>query len=157
MYDGKLTMSICGTTEYLAPEMLYGKGYDYACDWWGFGCLVYEMLVGLPPFYCKSQDELFYSILHKNPEYPEFLSKEAIDLIALLLEKNPQKRLKNSKLIRNHEFFKDIDWKKMKDKKIKPPYKPALKSEDDITHFDTGEIDLIINTPNIMNDTQEKS
>lgn len=54
MSEGKQTKSICGTTEYLSPEMLLGKGYDNSCDWWGFGCLLYEMLVGLPPFYCKS-------------------------------------------------------------------------------------------------------
>lgn len=117
--------------------MLLGKGYDSSCDWWGFGCLIYEMLVGLPPFYCKNQEELFYSILHKEPDYPEFLSAESVSLISQLLNKNPSKRMKNSKQIKGHAFFKDIDWKKMKDKKIKPPYKPALKSEDDITHFDT--------------------
>lgn len=54
MTEGKHTKSICGTTEYLSPEMLLGKGYDYSCDWWGFGCIVYEMLVGLPPYYFKT-------------------------------------------------------------------------------------------------------
>jgi len=54
MIKGKLSKSICGTTEYLAPEVLKGDGYDSSCDWWGFGCIIYEMLVGLPPFYCKT-------------------------------------------------------------------------------------------------------
>lgn len=52
--DGKLTESICGTTEYLAPEVLIGNGYSYSCDWWSFGCLLYEMMVGVPPFYCDT-------------------------------------------------------------------------------------------------------
>jgi serine/threonine protein kinase len=97
MTKDKQTLSICGTTEYLAPEMLLGKGYDSSCDWWAFGSLIYEMLVGLPPFYCKNQEELFYSILHKDPEYPEFLSAEAVSLISQLLNRNPAKRMKSSK------------------------------------------------------------
>lgn len=53
---GKVTHSICGTTEYLAPEALKGKGYSFSCDWWSYGCLMFEMLTGLPPFYSKNQD-----------------------------------------------------------------------------------------------------
>eukprot|EP00347_Sterkiella_histriomuscorum_P005331 403357021 len=155
---GRQTKSICGTTEYLSPEMLLGKGYDQSCDWWGFGCLVYEMLVGLPPFYFKSQDELFYAILNLQPQYPDYLSKEAVSLITQLLEKNPVSRLRNVKSIKSHPFFAEIDWKKMKEKKIKPPYTPNLKCEDDITHFDTNDIDLTINTPgDMLNDTQDKN
>ena len=81
-----------------------------------------------------------------------------MDLIEQLLDKNPSRRLKSGKSIKNHPFFADIDWKKMKDKKIKPPYVPNLKCEDDTTHFDTGEIDLTINRPaaDLLNETQDK-
>jgi serine/threonine protein kinase len=63
MTYGKKTKSICGTSEYLAPEVFIGKGYGIACDWWSFGCLIYEMLVGLPPFYCKNKKYLVKTIV----------------------------------------------------------------------------------------------
>jgi serine/threonine protein kinase len=64
---GKFTNSICGTSEYLAPEVFLGKGYGMACDWWSFGCLIYEMLTGLPPFYFKSKNDLYNAIMNKEP------------------------------------------------------------------------------------------
>lgn len=63
----------------------------------------------------------------------------------MLLDKDPYQRLMNPKMIKSHAFFKDIDWKKMKQKKIKPPYVPTLKCDDDTAHFDTNEVDLTIN------------
>ena len=59
---GKRTSSICGTSEYLAPEVFFKKGYGFECDWWSLGCIVYEMLVGLPPFYCKTKRDLLKAI-----------------------------------------------------------------------------------------------
>ena len=58
----ELAMSFCGTAEYLAPEMLNGKGYDKAIDWWALGVLIYEMIVGIPPFYHKKRDMMFKMI-----------------------------------------------------------------------------------------------
>lgn len=81
MVIGKKTTSICGTSEYLAPEIFSGKGYGLACDWWSFGCLVYEMLVGLPPFYFKSKTDLYDAIMKKEPSYKEYMSEEAKNLI----------------------------------------------------------------------------
>jgi serine/threonine protein kinase len=60
--------TICGTREYLAPEVLSGN-YSTACDWWQFGCLIYEMLVGLPPFY--NREDLFDAIMNDEPNYPD--------------------------------------------------------------------------------------
>jgi serine/threonine protein kinase len=71
------TYSICGTTQYLAPEVYTGKGYGFSCDWWSFGCLIYEMLVGVPPFYCNNNDELYVAIMKKEPTYHSFLSETA--------------------------------------------------------------------------------
>jgi serine/threonine protein kinase len=62
MHDNALSYSICGTTEYLAPEILKGKGYGFSCDWWCLGCLLYEMLMSVPPFYGNNKDDLFISI-----------------------------------------------------------------------------------------------
>lgn len=81
MMSGKRANSICGTSEYLAPEVYEGKGYDFACDWWSFGCLVYEMLTGLPPFYFKNKNDLYKAILKKDPVFKSYVSDNAKDLI----------------------------------------------------------------------------
>ena len=82
------TNSICGTSEYLAPEVYLGKGYGFPCDWWSYGCIVYEMLTGLPPFY-KQREQLYHAILNKDPALRSFMSEEAKDLVTRLLIKDP--------------------------------------------------------------------
>lgn len=123
---------ICGTREYLAPEVL-SANYSAACDYWQFGCFIYEMLVGLPPFYL--QENLFEAIMNEEPNYPGHLSYEAVYLISQLLIKDPTKRLTDPNLIKQHPFFKGVNWANLITKRIKPPYKPKLNSEEDTTHF----------------------
>lgn len=69
-----LARSFCGTTEYLAPEIFEKKGYGKECDWWSFGCVVYEMLTGLPPFYAKKKQDVYDNIQFKNPTFYKFHS-----------------------------------------------------------------------------------
>lgn len=80
---GRTTSTICGTREYMAPEVLRGKGYGFSCDWWSFGCLLYEMLVGRPLFARASLDGLLNAILHKETliEDDTPLSADARDLL----------------------------------------------------------------------------
>jgi len=73
--------SVCGTPEYLAPEILYKQGHGKAVDWWCLGSLVYEMIVGLPPFYSKSRAELFDKIKFSNPNIPNHMSKNLKSLL----------------------------------------------------------------------------
>lgn len=84
-----LANSFCGTAEYLAPEVLKKEAYGKVCDWWSFGCVIYEMLTALPPFYSKQRTEIYDKIKYAEPTFYTFHSFEAIDLITKLLAKTP--------------------------------------------------------------------
>ena len=91
--------TLCGTTEYMAPEMISEVGHGFAVDWWATGILLYEMVVGITPFFNKNRYQLFENIKGKRPKFPDRnrysieYSDELVDLISRLLEKDPQKRL----------------------------------------------------------------
>lgn len=131
--------TLWGTPEYLAPEVLKNKPYGKAADWWSFGSIVYEMLVGIPPFYSKNRDQMFKNILNHEPDFPEKLSAEAVDLIERLLEKNPEHRLGAGETgvdeVMNHPWFGWINWDSLYNKKLNPPFKPDL-MEDGLNYFD---------------------
>jgi len=117
----QLTNSFCGTVEYIAPEIIKKQSYGKACDWWSFGCVLYEMLTGLPPFYNTDRSCIIGKILEeKSIKFPDFISAEAKDLIRKLLRKDPSSRLGSSqrdiKKIKDHAFFECIDWTLMEKK-----------------------------------------
>ena len=106
--------SFCGSVAYLAPEMLQRTGHGKAVDWYLLGTLLYEMIIGIPPFYSKDRNELFYNIKKGKLRVPAGLSQECKNLMRDLLQKDPSKRLgsvNDSEDIKSHEFFKGIDWK----------------------------------------------
>jgi serum/glucocorticoid-regulated kinase 2 len=153
-YSEQRAHSFCGTTEYLAPEILNKKGYTLTCDWWSFGCIIYEMLSAVPPFYSKKRDEIYDKIRFKSPNFYQYHSANAVDLISKLLTKDPAKRLgatRDAEEIKCHPFFADIDWAKMMQKTCKTPYKPLLDSKDDTKHFDRGICEIPIESPNTVN------
>ena len=118
--------SFCGSIAYLAPEMLKKKGHTKAVDWYLLGVLFYEMLVGVTPYFTTRKEEIFYNIEFGDLKIPNFVSKEAAELLLRLLERNPAKRLggggRDALEIKEHPYFKDVDWKKIYEKKIKPPF-----------------------------------
>mmetsp|Transcript_36789 Transcript_36789/g.67910 ORF Transcript_36789/g.67910 Transcript_36789/m.67910 type:complete len:465 (-) Transcript_36789:165-1559(-) len=107
--------SCVGTAEYVSPEVLDGKKQSPACDLWSLGCIVYHMLVGKPPFRGASEYLTFQKVMECKPPYPEDIDSVAKDLISKLLVLEPSKRLgaENLEQLKSHEFFKDIDWKKL--------------------------------------------
>ena len=135
--------STVGTPDYIAPEVFTRKGYGQEIDWWSLGIIMFEMMIGYPPFYSESSTETCKKILDwkNNLEIkPEVnISKEAIDILKKLIN-DPEKRLgrNGADEIKKHPFFKNIDWQHIKETMV-PPFIPELNGPYDTTYFDDYE------------------
>ncbi|TYK20724.1 putative serine/threonine protein kinase IRE [Cucumis melo var. makuwa] len=107
--------SVVGTPDYLAPEILLGIGHGVTADWWSVGVILFEMLVGIPPFNAENPQQIFDNIINRDipwPKVPDEMSYEAHDLIDKLLTENAVQRLgaTGAREVKEHPFFKDINW-----------------------------------------------
>lgn len=135
------TNTFCGTTEYLAPELLLDEtGYTKMVDFWSLGVLIFEMCCGWSPFFAEDNQKMYQKIAFGKVKFPrDVLSPEGRSFVKGLLNRNPRHRLgavDDGRELRAHPFFADIDWNALRDKKIPPPFKPHLNSETDTSNFD---------------------
>merc|ERR1711920_762326 len=137
---GTRTYTLCGTPEYIAPEVLLNKGHGKPVDWWTLGILIYEMIVGYPPFVDEDPMHIYQKILSGKIVFPKLFDKNAKSIVKHLLVADVTKRygcLKNGvDDIKQHKWFSIINWDDLLNKKIATTFKPAVKSATDTSNFD---------------------
>jgi cGMP-dependent protein kinase len=135
------TYTLCGTPDYLAPEVILNEGHDWAVDWWGLGVLIHEMTAGVPPFYAEDPMEVYERILSGHVSTPSHFSRGLGDLVKKLLKTTQSKRLGRIKggasLVMKQKWFSGFDWNSLLDRKMEVPLKPDVKNLDDTSNFDS--------------------
>jgi serine/threonine protein kinase len=137
----ELTTTFCGTTEYLAPEVLLDEqGYSKLVDFWSLGVLLFEMCCGWSPFYAEDTQQMYKNICFGKIRFPKgSLSEDGKQFVKGLLNRNPKHRLgavRDAEELKEHTFFATIDWKSLSLKQITPPFKPVVESDESTANFD---------------------
>lgn len=133
--------AFCGTLEYMSPEMIQSKGYGMSTDWWAFGIFLYELAFGRTPFYPYRMDQtfLFGKVLQAQFNLPKSFSADLRHLINGLLITDVSQRFgctgNGIQDIKEHKWYRDLNWKKIETQSVKPPMRPNVKTAGDTSNF----------------------
>ncbi|CAL9731811.1 hypothetical protein MOUN0_M05996 [Monosporozyma unispora] len=140
-YVPDVTYTLCGTPDYIAPEVVSTKPYNKSVDWWSFGILIYEMLAGHTPFYDSNAMKTYENILNAKLKFPPFFNEDVQDLLSRLISRDLSQRLGNlqngTEDVKNHPWFNEVIWEKLLTRNIETPYEPPIQQgRGDTSQFD---------------------
>jgi len=137
---GTRTYTLCGTPEYIAPEVLLNKGHGKPVDWWTLGILIYEMICGQPPFCDEDPMGIYQKILAGKVYFPKYFDKNAKALVKKLLTADLSKRFGNLKDgpadVLKHAWFASLNFSELEEYKVPAPYKPKMANDSDFSNYE---------------------